>query len=62
MKGFVQDIKALGIKNSVFRQVLYTAKQCRPVVMSLKLKEEIGAELHELHQFFRRDEGRGEAP
>lgn len=48
MKGFVQDIEVLAIKNSEFRQVLYTAKHRQLVVMSLEPKEEVGAELHEL--------------
>jgi len=29
MKGFVQDIKNLAIKNDEFRRVLYTAKHCQ---------------------------------
>jgi len=41
--------------------VLYTAKHCQLVVMSLKPKEEIGAEVHKLDQFFRVEEGSGEA-
>src|ERR1035437_6348324 len=52
MKGFVQDIEDLAIKNDEFRQVLYTAKNCQLVVMALKPKEEIGAEVHKLDQFF----------
>ena len=43
MKGFVQDIEGLAVKNSEFRQVLYTAKNCQLVVMALKPKEEICA-------------------
>jgi mannose-6-phosphate isomerase-like protein (cupin superfamily) len=61
MKGFVRDIEALAIKNEDFRQVLYTAKNCQLVVMALKPKEEIGAEVHKLDQFFRVEEGTGEA-
>ena len=61
MKGFVKDIEALSIKNQDFRQVLYTAKSCQLVVMALKPKEEIGAEVHQLDQFFRVEEGAGEA-
>jgi mannose-6-phosphate isomerase-like protein (cupin superfamily) len=61
MKGFVRDIEALAIKNEDFRQVLYTAKSCQLVVMALKPKEEIGAEVHKLDQFFRVEEGTGEA-
>ena len=61
MKGFVQDIEGIAVKNEKFRQVLYTAKNCQLVVMALKSKEEIGAEVHKLDQFFRVEEGSGEA-
>jgi len=61
MKGYVKDIEALAIQNEEFRQVLYTAKFCQLVVMALKPKEEIGAEVHKLDQFFRVEEGAGEA-
>ena len=61
MKGFVQDIEALAIKNENFRQVLYTARNCQLVLMALKPGEEIGAEVHKLDQFFRVEEGSGEA-
>ena len=61
MRGFVQDIEVLAIKNDEFRQVLYTAKHCQLVVMALKPNEEIGAEVHQLDQFFRVEEGTGDA-
>ena len=61
MKGFIKDIEGLAVKNLEFRQVLYTAKHCQLVVMALKPKEEIGAEVHKLDQFFRVEEGSGEA-
>lgn len=61
MKGFVQDIERLAVKNDKFRQVLYTAKNCQLVLMSLKPQEDIGAEIHKLDQFFRVEEGSGEA-
>src|ERR1035437_10457733 len=61
MKGFVKDIEGLAVKNEEFRQVLYTTKNCQLVVMALKPKEEIGAEVHNLDQFFRVEEGSGEA-
>jgi mannose-6-phosphate isomerase-like protein (cupin superfamily) len=61
MKGFVRDIEALSIKNEHFRQVLYTARSCQLVLMALKPGEEIGAEVHALDQFFRVEEGSGEA-
>ena len=61
MKGFVQDIESLTVENAAFRRVLYTAKHCQLVLMALKPKEEIGAEVHELDQFFRVEEGAGVA-
>ena len=61
MKGFVHDIEHLAVKNNDFRRVLYTAKHCQLVVMALRPKEEIGAEVHKLDQFFRVEEGTGEA-
>jgi len=61
MKGYVQNIESIAVNNEEFRQVLYTAKNCQLVVMALKPKEEIGAEVHKLDQFFRVEEGTGEA-
>ena len=60
MKGFVKDIEGLAVKNDDFRQVLYTAKYCQLVVMALKPKEEIGAEVHKLDQFFRVEKRTGD--
>ena len=61
MKGFVQDIEGLATQNVEFRKVLYTAKNCQLVLMALKPHEEIGAEVHKLDQFFRVEEGSGDA-
>ena len=61
MDGFVQDIADIAVKNGEFRRVLYTAKHCQLVVMTLTPKESIGAEVHKLDQFFRVEEGEGEA-
>jgi len=61
MKGFVQNVEDLAIKNDDFRKVLYTAPNCQLVLMALKPKEEIGAEVHKLDQFFRVEQGSGEA-
>jgi mannose-6-phosphate isomerase-like protein (cupin superfamily) len=61
MKGFVQDIEDLAVKNDDFRRVLYTARHCQLVLMALKPKEQIGMEVHKLDQFFRVEEGTGEA-
>jgi mannose-6-phosphate isomerase-like protein (cupin superfamily) len=61
MKGYVQDIESIATDNNSFRRVLYTARNCQLVVMSLKPQEDIGAEVHKLDQFFRVEAGRGEA-
>jgi mannose-6-phosphate isomerase-like protein (cupin superfamily) len=61
MKGFVQDIESLAVGNRDFRRVLYTAKHCQLVLMSLEPKVEIGMEVHKLDQFFRVEDGTGEA-
>ena len=61
MKGYVQNIEDLAVKSVEFRRVLYTTKNCQLVLMALKPKEEIGAEVHKLDQFFRVEEGTGEA-
>ena len=61
MTGFIKNIEALSVANSNFRQVIYTAKNFQLVVMSLKPKEDIGMEVHKLDQFFRVEEGSGEA-
>jgi mannose-6-phosphate isomerase-like protein (cupin superfamily) len=61
MKGFVQNIEEIAVKNEDFRHVLYTARNCQLVVMTLQPKAEIGMEVHKLDQFFRVEEGLGEA-
>lgn len=61
MNGFAQDIESLVVQNDSFRRVLYTAKHSQLVLMSLLPQEEIGAEIHKVDQFFRIEEGAGEA-
>jgi mannose-6-phosphate isomerase-like protein (cupin superfamily) len=61
MKGFVKDIESITVKNVDFRRVIYTAKYSQLVAMSLLPSEEIGDEVHQLDQFFRVEEGTGEA-
>src|SRR4026207_1507893 len=61
MEGYVRNIEKAARQNRTFRTVLYTAKNCQLVVMALKPREEIGAEVHKLDQFFRVEEGTGEA-
>jgi len=60
MNGFIQDIENITVRNDDFRRVIYTAKHCQLVLMSLKPGEDIGAEVHTLDQFFRVEEGSGE--
>ncbi|TZF89687.1 cupin domain-containing protein [Cognatilysobacter lacus] len=61
MKGFAKDIEHIALDNAAFRRVLYTARNCQLVVMALKPGEEIGSEVHTLDQFFRVEDGTGEA-
>jgi mannose-6-phosphate isomerase-like protein (cupin superfamily) len=59
-KGFVGNIENETVKNSDFRQVLYTGKYSQLVLMSLKPGEEIGEETHgDVDQFFRFERGEG---
>jgi mannose-6-phosphate isomerase-like protein (cupin superfamily) len=61
-KGFNTNIENDTIKNNNFRKVLFTANNMQLVLMSLKPNEDIGEEIHEkVDQFFRIDEGSGEA-
>jgi mannose-6-phosphate isomerase-like protein (cupin superfamily) len=60
MKGFVQNIEDIAVENRDFRRVLYTAGECQLVVMALPPHGEIGAEVHDVDQFFRVEEGTGE--
>jgi len=60
MKGFHTNIERDTLENSDFRRVLYSAKHCQLVLMSLQPKEEIGLETHpENDQFLRFEGGRG---
>jgi len=58
MSEYVGGIEALSLKNTFFRQVLFTAKHCQLVVMCLQPGEEIGDEVHaNVDQFFRIERG-----
>lgn len=60
MRGFYGNIEQLTEENNNFRQVLYTAKHCQLVLMTLPVGGEIGAEVHdENDQFFRFEAGVG---
>ncbi len=59
-KGYKENIEQLTLTNKNFRQVLYTAKHCQLVLMSLAPNEDIGLEVHETgDQFFRFENGEG---
>lgn len=61
MKGFVDNIEDAAIRNSSFRQVLYTAERLQLVVMALEPGEDIGEEVHpDRDQYFRVEKGKGE--
>lgn len=60
MNGYIANIEQISKSNQDFRRVLYTAKYCQLVVMSLKPSEEIGLEVHTLDQFFRVEAGQGQ--
>jgi mannose-6-phosphate isomerase-like protein (cupin superfamily) len=62
MKGYLVNIEKKTIANEFFREVLYTDQHCQLVVMSLKPKEAIGMETHEIvDQFIRIEQGAGKA-
>ena len=61
MKGFVDNIEDAAIRNSNFRQVLYTAQGMQLVVMALEPGEDIGEEVHpDRDQYFRVEKGKGD--
>ena len=62
MTGFVGDIEKLTLENEDFRRVIYTGQHSQLVLMSLKPKEDIGMEVHEIvDQFLRIEKGQGKA-
>lgn len=58
---YVINIETETQNNDKFRRVLYTAKNSQLVLMSLKPKEEIGSEVHQLDQFIRVEKGQGKS-
>jgi mannose-6-phosphate isomerase-like protein (cupin superfamily) len=61
MKGFHANLEQETLKNNNFRKVLYSAKHCQLVLMSVKPKDELGMEVHpDNDQFFRFEKGQGE--
>lgn len=61
MHGYVNNIERLALENDTFRTVLYTDERSQLVVMSLRPREEIGDEVHDVDQFLRVEQGSGKA-
>lgn len=60
MNGYHNNIEKSTIENENFREVLYTSKHLQLVLMSLKIGEDIGEEIHtDNDQFFRFESGNG---
>ena len=60
MKGFKSNIEKDTLENENFRKVLYTGKHLQLVLMTLKVGEDIGSEIHAANdQFFRFESGSG---
>ena len=58
MIGYVGSIEKQTLKNTYFREVLFTGKHSQLVVMCLQAGEEIGDEVHpNVDQFFRIEQG-----
>jgi mannose-6-phosphate isomerase-like protein (cupin superfamily) len=58
MTGYVGPIETVTLKNTCFRQVLFTGTHTQLVVMCLQPGEEIGKEMHpDVDQFFRIEQG-----
>jgi len=60
MQGYLDNIEELTLQNTNFRKVLYTGTHSQLVLMSLKVGEDIGVEVHnDVDQFFRFESGEG---
>ena len=58
MIGYVGNIEKQTLKNTYFREVLFTGEHSQLVVMCLQVGEEIGDEVHpNVDQFFRIEQG-----
>ncbi len=61
MIGYIQNIEELTLKNTQFRQVLYTGQHIQLVLMCLQPGEDIGLEVHAVtDQFLRVEAGTGQ--
>jgi mannose-6-phosphate isomerase-like protein (cupin superfamily) len=60
MKGYLDNLEDATKSNNDFLRVLHTAKHSQLAVMSIKVGEEIGEEVHGLDQFIRFEAGMGQ--
>lgn len=61
MRGYKGNIEEITIANTNFRHVVFTSQHQQLVVMSIKPKGDIGAEIHQIvDQFLRIEQGTGE--
>lgn len=62
MTGYSTNIEEKSLKNTYFREVLFTGPHSQLVVMALKPGEDIGMEVHgDVDQFIRVEAGQGKA-
>lgn len=60
MQTYVGNLEKDTEDNQNFRKVVYTGKHCQLVLMTLKVGEDIGMEVHpDVDQFLRFEKGRG---
>jgi mannose-6-phosphate isomerase-like protein (cupin superfamily) len=59
MKGYIANIEKETLENTDYRRVLYTTENSQLVLMNIQPGDEIGAEVHELDQFIRIEQGSG---
>ncbi len=60
MTGYIGNVEERSLKNTNFREVLFTGQHEQLVVMSLLPNEDIGEEIHEIvDQFIRVESGEG---
>lgn len=61
MKYFKDNIEKLTKSNTNFRKIAFTGKHSQLSLMSLKPNQDIGDEVHKVDQFFRVEQGEGNA-
>ena len=57
-RNYTGNIEKDTVKNTYYRNVIYTGKHSQLVLMALQPHEQIGNEVHKVDQFFRIEEGK----